>query len=139
VLSETPLPIPLPGTEPHTYIILTTITKLQTSRLGKTLNQEQVVQLPHRSATMPWCLETIAGHLFEYLTHHTKTYVTQRPCQIADDNGSGSHSGSDSQRMLTDTRRKKKSNAYQGFESSHRVAPCVPIGFVAESWSRSWG
>jgi hypothetical protein len=109
VLSEIPLPIPLPRKEPYVYIIFTLITEhQQSSQPGRRLNQKRIVELSHRSATLPWCLETITGYLFQYPAHHTKTYVTQQPWQIADDSGSGSRSGSDRQRMLTNIRHKEK-------------------------------
>jgi hypothetical protein len=115
VLTETPLPIPLPRKEPHPYIIFTPITEHQQSRQpGQRLNQKQIVELSHRSATLPWCLETITGYLFESSTHHTKTYVTQQPWQIADDSGSGSRSGSDRRRMLTNIRHKEKAMRTKG-------------------------
>jgi hypothetical protein len=109
VLIETPLPIPLPRKEPYAYIIFTPITEYQqSSQPGQSLNQKRIVELSHRSVTLPWYLETITGYLFQYPAHHTKTYVIQQPWQIADDSGSGSRSGSDRQRMLTNTRHTEK-------------------------------
>jgi hypothetical protein len=115
VLSEIPLPIPLPRKEPYAYIIFTLVTEHQkSSQPRQRLNQKRIVELPHRSATLPWCLETITGYLFQYPAHHNKTYVTQQPWQIADDSGSGFRSGSDRQRMLTNIRHKEKAMRTKG-------------------------
>jgi hypothetical protein len=129
VLSEIPLPIPLPRKEPYAYIIFTPITEhQQSSQPRQRLNQKRIAEPSHRSVALPWCLETITGYLFQYPAHHTKTYVTQQPWQIADDSGSGSRSGSDSQRMLTNTRHTEKATR------SKRSSPRLEIAHVCAYW-----